>query len=283
MKFLLSTFTSHKRQQGFNQPHFLRRFFISRKLSKSPFLSCNDKFKKSGAGFTLVEILVATTLFAFTVAALTSLFSYVLRINRKAEALRQATQAERDLVETIAKEVRNGQIDYGVASGSSVETYNGPSGACPLPPAWGALGAGLNPGDSLVGKDNIRSSYSADDTRLGTVDKQGNRYCFYLASDTAGTPVVGSHAGYLTEVQNNGTPQPINPPNETINYLAFYVRPLCDPYVTACKDYGNTAPKIQPFVTIIMEVTTHLPTGENVVIPYQTSVSTDNYDVPNSP
>ena len=40
-------------------------------------------------------------------------------------------------------------------------------------------------------------------------------------------------------------------------------------------------PKLQPFVTIFAKFVANLPTGENVPIYYQTSVSSNQYDIPN--
>lgn len=225
------------------------------------------KYTKSG--FTIVEILVATTLFAFTSVALTSLFNYTLRINRKAEALRQATQGARDFVELIAKEVRNGQIDYGVINGQTIESQNGP---CPLPTSAPSIGG---------------SSYAIPDNRLGVTDVDGSRWCFYWA-DTNGTYVGQGNSGTtlaVTKMVGNtqSSAQIMNPPNQTIKNLSFLIQPICDPYVTSCNDYGSAPPKVQPSVTLMVDFTVKLPTGEVVDIPYQTSISTDKYDVPNAP
>jgi len=220
--------------------------------------------------FTLIEIIVATTLFAFTSVALTTMFNYTLKINRKAEALRQASQATLDTVELIAKEVRNGQIDYDVLHGQTIEPQNS---QCPMPSSLGA------------------SSYTVPDNRLGVVDVNGDRWCFYLG-DASGSyvgPNNFNNGKTLVVVKNNGPQQIINPPNETMSSLSFFIQPICDPYTGTgtggpyCTDYGTAAPKIQPSVTILANFTIKLPTGEIKSIPYQTTISTDKYDVPNSP
>jgi type II secretory pathway pseudopilin PulG len=221
------------------------------------------------SAFTIMEILVATTLFAFTSVALTTLFNYTLKINRRAEALRQATQGTLDFVGLLAKEVRNGQIDYGLTDPGG--TSEAPNSVCPQPSGSGA------------------SSYTVPDNRLGIVDTNGNRWCFYLSSDSQGDYVGQQiYAGKTVALVkiDNGTAQSmqiLNPPNETISYLAFFIQPICDPYVANCTDYGSAAPKIQPVVTMLATFTIKLPTGETVSIPYQTTISTDRYDVPDSP
>ena len=229
-------------------------------------------------GFTIMEIMVATTLFAFTSVALTTLFNYTLKINRRAEALRQATQGIRDFVELIAKEVRNGQIDYGVVDPGQV-VEGAPVGPCPIPSSAAYS-------QSLIGVQNVASSYQTLENKLGVVDINGVQSCFYLGlSSTDDTPVANTvHTGQLyLKKGSSGVPQPVNTPNLTVNYLGFLIRPTCDPYGIYCQDYGNHASKIQPFVTIMANFTTKLPTGEQVNLYYQTTVSTDKYDVPNLP
>jgi prepilin-type N-terminal cleavage/methylation domain-containing protein len=75
--------------------------------------------KKKNLGFTLMEIVVSTTIFAIVAAAMMSLFNYVLKINRRSEALRQSAQGLRNFVEILAKDIRNGQIDYFVINGTT--------------------------------------------------------------------------------------------------------------------------------------------------------------------
>jgi len=236
------------------------------------------------AGFTIMEIVVATTLFAFTSVALTSLFNYTLKINRRAEALRQATQGMRDFAETIVKAVRNGQIDYGVSSGG--QTVQAPVSPCSSPTnsTEGSLAANT----SLVNpvRNNVNSSYaSGADNRLGIIDTNRTRMCYYLGDANGNYIGAGAYktGSTLVLVKQGGTPQIMNPPNYTINFLQFIVRPICDPYVRTCADYSNQAPKIQPMVSILIGFTVKLPTGETKTISYQTSVSTDKYDVPNTP
>ena len=92
--------------------------------------------KNKQSGFTLMEITVATSIFAVVMVSLLSLFNYVLKINRESEALRQASQGMRNFVEYLVKEIRNGQIDYYVNSGTSLNSAFSPSSPC-VPPAGG--------------------------------------------------------------------------------------------------------------------------------------------------
>jgi prepilin-type N-terminal cleavage/methylation domain-containing protein len=202
---------------------------------------------KNQKGFTLMEIVVSTTIFAGTLTMMLTLFNYTLKINRRAEALRQATQAVRNLSEFLIKEVRNGRIDYG----SPPAGYNPPPD-CPQPPTLYNNGGG-------------------GDTALGIVNLDGEQECIYWS----GTNI------YL--VKQVGAPPPfpaqrINPPGVDIIDLVFYVRPAgpdVNPYDT------TNPPRVQPFVTMLIKFKVQLAgVDAPIIIPYQTSISTDQYDLP---
>ncbi len=219
-----------------------------------------------------MEIVVATTIFVMVVSSIMALFNYVLKINRRSEALRQATQGMRGFVEFIAKEIRNGKIDYGIITGS-LDVGTGDIGPCVLPSTSGP---------------NFNDSYSLTDNKLKIINTEGQHECIYFGNnsgnyvDTIGssptTFTAPAGSKYTIVLEKNGLPsQVINPPNFQIERLMFVIRPTCDPRVN-CTSYSNSTPKIQPFVSIFIRFVAQLPTGEKVPIDYQTSVSTNNYD-----
>ena len=229
----------------------------------------------SESGFTLMEIMVATTIFAFVTVAMTSLFSYTLKINRRAEALRQATQGMRNFVEFVVKEIRNGQIDYSVNNAGTSNLVAGPIGPCPRPAnSLPVNSQNRNDRGNIYGQMG-GSNYA--DNALGIITPEGDRECIYLA-DGSGTRAVGFTGSKVVINKNNTTTEDINPPNFTVNYLVFYIRPLLDPYTNLPV---NSVPKTQPSVSFSVNFTAKLPTGETVPIYYQTSVSSDKYDIPN--
>lgn len=231
---------------------------------------------KSDLGFTLMEVTVATTIFVIVTVSLMSLFNYVLKINRRSEALRQASQGMRSFVEFLVKEIRNGQIDYYVANG---DTYSSGIGPC-VPPG--------TVGNSVTGAN----SYGLKENKLGIINVDGIQECFYLGN-SAGTYVdtIGAAATTFTvSAANKGTlvmekvgvssSQVLNPPNFRIENLTFLIRPTCDPYTASCTSYSNGYPKMQPSVVIIIKFVAQLETGESVPIYYQTTVSSNKYDIP---
>lgn len=224
---------------------------------------------KSGAGFTLMEIVVSTTIFVIVFMALLSLFNYTLKINRRGEALRQASQGMRNFVEFLVKEIRNGQLDYYVASGTNLEPAFSSTSPCKPPSSLGA------------------NTYYTQDNRIGLINTDGVQECIYYGkADGSYVDVLNpspqtfskSAGGSTLVLEKAGVSQPqiLNTSNFTVDNLMFLIRPLKDPYTLT----GGLA-KFSPVVSIIIKFVTKLPTGEQVPIYYQTSVSTSQYDIPN--
>lgn len=232
--------------------------------------------QKNKSGFTLIEVVVASSLFVVLVSALTILLNTTLKINRRGEALRQATQGMRNFVEFLAKEIRNGQIDYWIDNGSSVFASSiGPCNNAAYPTKPSAVGNDSYP---VNGKTN----------KVGIINSNGIRECIYYA-DASGNPVANtvfsSPSGQKYTIvfeDQNGTKEILTPPNGYVESLVFFVRPICDPYTSNCSSYSNSYPKIQPFVQVSIKFMVTLPTGEQVPLYYQTSISTNKYDIPNS-
>ncbi len=83
--------------------------------------------RKNQKGFTLMEIVVATTIFAGTVTLMLGLLTSALRINRRVEGLRQVAQGSRNFTEMLTREIRNGRIDYSTFSNCNPNNYISPS------------------------------------------------------------------------------------------------------------------------------------------------------------
>lgn len=226
---------------------------------------------KSQKGFTLMEIVVATTIFAIVGTAMTSLFNYTLRINRRTEALRQASQGVRTFVESFVKQVRNGQIYYGIISGTDT--------------ADSALGPCL--AGSVSGGGERSQYYAEKENKIRVISTDGEDVCFYLANASNGnvsyvTPGVFSGNSLAVEKKNSGAnlKEIVNPENVRVENFALFIRPVCDPYGPCSDEYGSGYPKIQPMAHMAMKLVASLPTGENVTIYYQTAVSNNQYDIP---
>lgn len=106
---------------------------------------------------------------------------------------------------------------------------------------------------------------SLQNNAVAVINRAGEAECFFVSS------------GNLY-IEKAGTVTQINPTNMTIDSstFRFIVRPSTNP------NPGSAPyPGVQPFVTVIGRFITTLPGVPNpVVIPYQTVISPDVYDIP---
>lgn len=69
----------------------------------------NIKYQK---GFTLIEAIVATAVFAVVVSSVLGVYISVIQLDRKSRAQRAVAENARFIMDFFAKEVRNGVINY---------------------------------------------------------------------------------------------------------------------------------------------------------------------------
>lgn len=73
---------------------------------------------KNGHGFTLIESVVAVSVFALLMTSIMGSILAVMRVNEKSRAVRTVEQNARFLTEFITREIRNGSVDYAAYGGS---------------------------------------------------------------------------------------------------------------------------------------------------------------------
>lgn len=223
---------------------------------------------KRNKGFTIMEIVVATTVFTIVVSGLLALFNETLKINRQSEALRQVTQGMRSFVEFLVKEVRNGQINYFVINGQFPSSV-APIGPCTAPP---------NDYTPPNPPTFIGDTYSSKENKLGIINSEGIEECIYYGDSSGNALGINdfSETDGTLIIERAGKPkQVLNPPNFKVENLMFLIRPTKDPYTPL-----GGHEEVQPFVTMNIKFVAELPTGESFPIYYQTTVSTNKYDVP---
>lgn len=81
-----------------------------------------SKFLSKQKGFTLIEAVVATAVFAFIITAILGVYIAISQLDTKTRAQRAVAQNARYITEFIAKEVRNGKIDYASYPSQSAHT-----------------------------------------------------------------------------------------------------------------------------------------------------------------
>lgn len=196
------------------------------------------------SGFTLVEVIVATTIFVIVVAAMLGLFDYTLKVNRRVQAMREVAQGTRTFAETLTREIRNGRIDYEANT-------------------WATECDAANYADT----ENPNKS-------LGVVSRNGDKLCFYFdpAENNAFKLKKLTAQGEIIATVFSSSRFRVIP--ETFRFI---VGPTTDP----TQQTAGLYPGIQPHVTIVaqFEINTFEPTGP-IRIDYQTTISTDVYDIP---
>lgn len=200
--------------------------------------------KSKSRGFTLIEAVVATFLFSITVGSILGIYMTTLKVNKRADSIRKASENARFISELLAKEIRNGQIDY------------------------------FGPTSAVCGS----SSYSTNpNTKLAILNVDGEHKCFYLGDDNGADSASGTN---LWVVKNNFTATRINDAGTIISAFKVYVQPTTNPYCNnppSCSEAGSSA---QPKVTLIGAVTYNADPENITTLPFQLSVSIPTYDIP---
>lgn len=193
-------------------------------------------------GFTLIEALVATALFAVVISAMTGAFFYTTQLSRRTNATRVANDNTRYITEFLAKEIRNGSINYG--------------------------GPALSP---------CTASVPASANSLSITNVNGDDECFYLG--TAGGVMNSTGPTLWIVKQPVGTLAPLAAQQLNISYsqvtsLTFLVTPALSSSIQL-NDTGDR----QPMVTVSGIVQSDKDSQNIVAIPFEFTVTLPEYDI----
>lgn len=83
-------------------------------------LTRRSKVEQEKAGFTLVEVLVSLAVFSVIATIATSMTLSFYRTQRKTESMEELSFAARSLMERLAQEIREGEINYQAYTGGEV-------------------------------------------------------------------------------------------------------------------------------------------------------------------
>ena len=211
---------------------------------------------KTQKGFTLIEAVVASGLFAATVAIGVGMYLSIIRAQNEVTASRRASEDARYVMESIAREVRTGEIDY-------AQYLTAPGNPCP-----GTLAA-LVPGPGSLCSDVLYVIGNNDPTAKRNV-----------------TIKQDSNNRDLDETVNGSTQTTLNStPNVLVSNVHFIIDPGEDPFGPfvsqpdnpQCTSIGSSnLPVRQPRVTILMDVTGTAPAAQEL-LHLQTTVTTKEY------
>lgn len=173
-------------------------------------------------GFTLMEIVVATTIFAMSVTIMMVLFNYTLQINRRVDALRQSSQGTRNFVEFLVREIRNGKIDYTTTFTKCFPNYSSPT----------------NPAVAIVNRAGELECFFISGNNL-YIEKSG------VITQINPTNLTISNSSFRFIVQPANNPHPSNPPYEGIQPSVA----ILAQFVTTIPGVNN--PVIIPYQTVV--------------------------------
>ena len=217
------------------------------------------KHPRNGAGFTLVEMLVATSLFSVVILTATDIFIRVQHAQRQAAVLEKTQSISRFILTRMAQEIQSGSIDY--------DYYYGTSSA-------------PTPGDNSFSK---REDARISSRTLALRTAEGERLLFTTrpkGQTDFDIPCVDDAVSPCLIIATS-TPsiqaERMNPPGFTIEKLLFVITPGKDPFGIdpVSNDFLANA---QPKVTIMLSVRS---TVAGIKTPFdlttQTTVSTREY------
>lgn len=221
----------------------------------------NEKRKmKNGRqlGFTLVEMLVATSLFSVVILTATDIFIRVQRAQRQTALLEKTQDVTRFFLTRVAQEIRSGSIDYDYYY-SDTGLKNDPN----------------TQRDGAKISSQTLALRTAEGERLLFTTRPKGHTDFASAApcptdDVAPCLIIATTAP-ATQAER------MNPPGFTIQKLLFTITPGRDPFVVdpATNDFQSNA---QPKVTIALTVRDTVP---GIKVPFdlvtQTTVSTREY------
>lgn len=193
--------------------------------------------KNENKGFTIIEAVVATSVFAMAITAIAGSFLAVVRADQKSRAVRLVTENGRFITEFLTREVRNGSIDY---------------------PAYGGIAGSDNP----VGQTS----------ELNLINSQGEFERIFASNSSCTAGAVAETAGVLCLTKIGVATTDLTSAGLTISNLHFYVYPRTDPFTAGGPD---RQPRVT--FTFRLATTASAGLGETVSADLQSTVSSREY------
>jgi len=218
-----------KNQYAFTQSHF-----YAREKGVGDFNSISLRGHKSRAGFTLIEMIIALSIFVLTVLIALNVYLIVNNVQRRTVAMQKVQDDVRYLFEAMAQEVRLGRINY--------DFYTDENNGIDLYPT---VDGNSNYVLAVVNQQSesifFRRSSSVVDLNDGLGDKV--QYCA-ISQD--------NDCDLFNELDNEGNNkwQDVTPEGVKVDDLRFIITPSVDPYTEVgagvlpdpCDEISNLCP-----------------------------------------
>jgi prepilin-type N-terminal cleavage/methylation domain-containing protein len=224
----------------------------------------NKNFTKNKKGFTLLELLISTAIFAITVVIGVDLFFTIVKVQKRTNFIQTIQVDARNNLEDMARLVRTGVIDY--------DYYADPDGdpATVNPITLDKLYDNTDANKLLVIRDQDNNQYFFERIKVGTRGVIKSCVVNLQSSDAA-------NKCYSTRLSNHAGWEVVTPTDIDVEKFLIWVKPLVNPFKLddTTADYLSDE---QPLVTIVLKTSTVIKTP-----PYaftsnlQTTVSSRQY------
>lgn len=227
---------------------------------------------KTQKGFTLIEVLIAITIFMIFITSISSAYLDIARSQREANAVRAVYSEMRYIFDLIGQEAKAKTIDYGCPGSFKVKTKQDEIGFAIRQTATSAGCIKLNG----VQKSNY----------LALVDGEGTERTIFLIEDNS--EVETKKLSYYKEQKEPGTfvwnsvegfekgYTEIELKSIAIDNFVFEISPLVDPFDP--DNIGCGAIQFQPAVSMYTTISSTNQQTNNFALDLQTTVSSRVYN-----
>lgn len=227
------------------------------------------KKKKGGAGFTIVEILLATALFSVTMLVATSVFILTHRTQRITTASQKLQDDTRYIMEAISRDIKFTSIDY--------SCYNQETQACYANSFNGGSNIHL---DTNHGQANVLAlkdssgvqKFYAVDVPAGSTDRQ--KKLLFCSRDPASESPDKCFPGESVWTSETTPWKVITPAGVQASRITFWIYPFVDPYQQCLEEDCGVSPYLadaQPRVTIVLQTRPSTPVSVSQTSTVQTT------------
>lgn len=214
------------------------------------------KILSNKTGFTLIEMVVAITIFTIFISMLAGTYLYIARAQSDVGEIRKVYSSTRDTVETIINIARESEVYY--------DCYSEVIGEIP------------------ECNTTVDLSLSAVIEDLVLIDNSGEEVVVFTTYEDEGISYVGVKEYEFSESSSSWVEKtdyvfdylPISSNEMTVKSLYFRIFPYGDPQ----ENYDTLAYQYQPHVTIFMTASGNTSVNSDLTFDLQTTVSTRQYD-----
>lgn len=216
---------------------------------------------KTQKGFTLIEVLIALSIFMIFITSISSAYLNIARSQRQANAVRAVYSEMRYIFDLIGQEARSKTIDYG-CPGSIKENTTETSAGC--------LELNGVPRTDYLALVNDEGTQRTVFLVKDDIENDMKKLYYYKEEKDANSNVWNRAKGFekgYSEIELR---------NIKLNNFAFEISPLVDPFDTGNITCG--AVQFQPAVSLYTSISTVNEQAGNFNLDLQTTVSSRVYN-----